>query len=83
MKLDVKAFALSLGLLCAFAVFLLALLDSSLGFGTEWVALIATVYKGYGPGFPGAIYGMPWAFLDGFIGALIWAWLYNQLARGK
>lgn len=81
MKLDVKAFALSLGLLWAVGVFLLAMLDASLGFGTQWVALIATVYKGYGPGLTGALAGMPWAFIDAFIGALLWAWLYNRLAK--
>lgn len=81
MKLDVKAFALSLGILWTAGIFVLALLNMSLGYGAEWVALIGTVYKGYGPSLNGALVGMPWAFMDAFIGALLWAWLYNKLAK--
>lgn len=81
MKLDVKAFALSFGILWAAGVFVLALLNMSLGFGGQWVELIASVYKGYGPTLQGSLIGMPWAFLDAFIGALLWAWLYNRLAK--
>ena len=81
MKLDQKAFALSLGLLWACSVFFLALLDMLYGYGSEWVNLIAGVYKGYGPSLPGAVAGLPWAFVDAFVGAWIWAWLYNKLAK--
>jgi hypothetical protein len=81
MKLDAKAFALSLGLLWACGVFVLALIDMLYGYGSEWVVLIGSVYKGYGPTLPGAATGLPWAFVDGFVGAWIWAWLYNKLAK--
>jgi len=81
MKLDIKAFALALGLLWTAAIFIMALLDMSLGFGSEWVALVGTVYKGYGPNLQGAFIGMPWAFIDAFIGGLVFAWLYNKLAK--
>lgn len=81
MNIDAKAFGLACGLLWTVAVFVLALLAMQMDYATEFVSLIGTVYKGYGPTMGGALMGIPWAFVDAFIGGWLLAALYNKLAK--
>lgn len=81
MKLDVKAFGLTCGLVWGFG--LLAL--------TWWVILfegpsdaptiLGHVYRGYSITPLGSVIGLFWALLDGFVGGIVFAWLYNLLAE--
>ena len=41
---------------------------------------IGSVYRGYQITAMGSLIGLAWAFIDGLIGGLIFAWLYNLLA---
>jgi len=52
-----------------------------LGYGTDIVSLIGTVYIGYAPTIAGAIIGAVWAFIDAIIGCYIFVWIYNKLAK--
>ncbi|UCC43193.1 MAG: bacteriophage holin [Candidatus Zixiibacteriota bacterium] len=80
MKLNVKAFALSCGLLCGIGLFVV----------TWWVILfegstgelhgIGHVYRGFNISPVGSVFGLIWGFVDGLIGGAIFAWLYNLLA---
>ena len=77
MKLNVKAFAITFGLYWGFGLFFL----------TWWMILwngasgdptfIGKLYIGYSISPLGSIIGLIWALADGFVGGLIFAWLYN------
>jgi hypothetical protein len=51
------------------------------GWGNALVAALSSLYLGYGPSIAGAIIGAVWAFVDGYVGGLVVAWLYNKLAK--
>lgn len=80
MKLNVKAFALTCGLMWGIGLFLI----------TWWViafdgisgepTLVGRLYRGYCLSPLGSIIGLIWAFIDGLIGGAIFAWLYNLLS---
>ena len=80
MKLNIKAFAITAGLLWGFGLFL----------GTWWViifegvteeaTLIGKFYRGYHIDPVGSLIGLAWALPDGLIGGAIFAWLYNLIA---
>jgi len=81
MKLNVKAFALTFGLVWGLGLCAL----------TWWVILfdgpsatptfIGRIYRGYSLTPLGSLIGLVWAFFDGLVGGAIFAWLYNLLAR--
>lgn len=80
MKLDVRAFAITCGLIWGLGLL----------FITWWVILfdgpssdpnlIGRVYRGYTFTPLGSVIGCAWALADGAIGGAIFAWLYNLIA---
>jgi len=80
MKLNVKAFAIAVGLVWGGGVFFFGLLASFFAPAATMVEFFGPVYIGYDANFVGAIIGFVWGFVDAGIGALIIAWLYNLLA---
>ncbi len=80
MKLNVKAFAIALGLVWGGAVFVFGLWATFFTPAAELVGFFGKVYIGYTADFAGAIIGFVWGFADAAIGGLILAWLYNLLA---
>lgn len=77
-RLNAAKFGLSLGLISAIALFLLAIIATT-GYGQEWVDLIAKVYLGYSANLLGALLGAIFAFIDCFIFGWLWALIYNRL----
>jgi hypothetical protein len=77
MKLDIKAFALTCGLLWAPGLFFLTWWIMAFDGITGEMTLIGRVYRGYTISPMGSIIGLIWAFFDGLIGGAIFAWLYN------
>lgn len=78
MRLNVKAFAITLGLILGPGLFL----------ETWWIILFgggggpsstSLVYHGYEVTPIGSLYGLFWGFLDGCIFGGIFAWIYNRL----
>ena len=80
-KLNIKAFGLAAGIIWSGATFFLGLMVMFLNWGTGWENVMATLYIGYKPTFLGCIIGAVWGFFDGGIGGVIFAWLYNKLAK--
>ena len=83
MKLDVKAMALTIGLLWGAAMFLTGTANLVWdGYGEDFLDVMASVYPGYdatasfGQVIVGALYGL----VDGAGGGAVIAWLYNRLA---
>jgi len=83
MKLNVKAFGLSLGILWGASLIIMALVAmySANNYGAGFVSAVGTLYIGYKITIPGAIIGGIWGFIDAGIGGAILAWLYNKLAK--
>ena len=80
MRLNVKAFALTCGLVWGFLIFLL----------TWWIMIIwgvhgaitriGLLYLGYSLTPLGSVIGLIWGFFDGLVCGAIFAWLYNLIA---
>ena len=79
MKLNVKAMALTLAIIFGLGLFLI----------TWWIILfdgpnnnpnfISQIYRGYSITPAGSFIGLLWASIDGAIGGLCIAWIYNTL----
>ena len=82
MKLDVKAFALTSGLVWGLGLFMLTWWIIAFGGGaTGETTLIGRVYLGYRISPVGSIIGLVWAFADGLVCGAVFAWLYNKLTK--
>jgi hypothetical protein len=79
-KLNVKAFGLAFGLWWGFGLFLLTWWIIAFDGATGEVTMIGRLYRGYSITPIGSVIGLLWAFADGLVGGLIFAWLYNLLA---
>ena len=80
MKLNVKAFAVTCGLVCAIGLLVLTWWIIAFEGVTRDVTFLGRIYRGYNISPSGSIIGMIWALADGAIGGLIFAWLYNLIA---
>jgi len=80
MKLDVKAFGITCGLLWGFAVFALTWWVIIFDGASDAPTFIGQLYRGYTLTPVGSLIGLVWALADGFAGGIIFAWLYNNLA---
>ena len=79
MRLNIRAFALTCGLLWGGGLLLL----------TWWVILfdgpstvptfLGRIYRGYQLTPVGSVIGLVWGLVDGAIGGAIFAWLYNTI----
>ena len=82
MKLNIKAFALTGAILWSFAVFFLTWWTMLFTGNTGDPTVIGKMYYiGFNISPIGSIIGAVWAFFDGGICCLVFAWLYNKLAK--
>jgi hypothetical protein len=79
MKLNVKAFALTCGLLWGLGFFALTWWIIAFDGPTGDMTFIGRIYRGYCISPLGRIIGLAWAFFDGLVGGAIFAWLHNIL----
>ena len=80
MKLNVKAFALTCGIVWGIGVFALAWWVIALDGAGGSVPLLSLMYRGFTFTPMGSVIGLLWALPDGFVlGALI-AWIYNRFS---
>jgi hypothetical protein len=80
MRLNVKAFALTCGLVWGLGVFFLTWWIMAFDGATGQMTLLGQIYRGYRVSPLGSVVGLIWAFPDGLIGGAVFAWLYNLLA---
>ena len=80
MKLNVKAFALTCGLVARGVLFCLTWWLIGFDGITGDPLIIGKVYRGYTVSPLGSLIGFCWAFVDGLLGGAVVAWLYNQLS---
>ncbi len=80
-KLDVKAFGLAAGIIWGGAMFFLGLMVMFFNCGAGLENIMTSLYIGYKTTFLGCIIGAAWGFVDAGTGGVIFAWLYNKLAK--
>ncbi len=80
MRLNLRAFSLTCGLVWGVGVFLLTWWIIAFEGATGDVTWIGQIYRGYRVSPAGSVVGMAWAFVDGLVFGAIFAWLYNWLA---
>jgi len=79
MRLNVKAFALTCGLVWGLGLFCLTWWIIAWEGATGELTFFGYVYRGFNISPTGSIVGLIWAFIDGTIGGAIFAWLYNLI----
>lgn len=80
-RLGVCALGIALGVSWAIGVLILALLSWRFGFGGDAMHMFSSVYKGLDASPIGVVFGVLWAFLDGFIAGVIIAAVYNWVNK--
>ncbi len=79
MKLNIKAFALTCGILWGVGLLLITWWIILLEGATNEITMFGRVYLGYNISPLGSLIGFVWAFVDGIIIGAILAWVYNGL----
>jgi hypothetical protein len=79
MKLNIRAFGLTCGLVWGFGVFALTWWIIAFDGATGQVPFLGHLYRGYSISPIGSFIGLVWALGDGFVGGAVFAWLYNVL----
>ena len=77
MKLKIKAFALSAGVLWGAFILLVTVLFVVCGYAGATLSKLYKIYPGYCVSWAGALIGMVWGFISAAIVGGLFAWLYN------
>jgi len=80
-NLDVKALALTIGIVWAAVLFLITIVSQATGYGIEFLRSISSLYPGFEISIKGAFIGAIYGFVDGFLGTYVIAWVYKKLAK--
>jgi len=80
MKLNVKAMALTVGLIWGVTLFTMTWWMIAFDGATGERTLIGSIYRGYSVSPMGSLIGLLWAVPDGLIGGALIAWVYNLFA---
>ncbi|MBI4685521.1 MAG: hypothetical protein HY755_10015 [Nitrospirae bacterium] len=83
MKLNLKAFALTMAILSGGASFILTVLSVFTGWAREFFELIAPFHPGYTHTISGVFISTFWMFIYGLVTGVLFAAVYNTLLKGK
>lgn len=81
-KLSVKGLAIGLGASWAICMLFVGWV-AMFGWSVKFVEVMSSVYIGFEPSFLGGIIGAVWGFVDGAIGGIIIAIVYNAVTKEK
>lgn len=81
MKLDKRAFALSVGLLLGVAILLITVVFLIFDHNGLQLSKLHKVCLGYSVSWLGAFLGLLWGFIYGVVGGWLFAYLYNKLTK--
>lgn len=76
-KLSAIGLGMAAAVVSALSMLVLGILNMKYGIGAEWIKLVATVYKGYDVTWHGIGLGAGYAAVEGFVGGLLFGWIYN------
>lgn len=79
MNLNIKAFGLTGALVWGLGLFCLTWWVIAFDGASGEVPFLGRLYRGYRISPGGSMIGLVWALADGFVGGVIFAWLYNKL----
>ena len=77
MKLNVRAMALTWGILWGLGIFLATLWIILFDGASGEVTLLGRIYRGYNISFAGSLFGLLWGLVDGLVCGALFAWVYN------
>ncbi len=80
MKLDVKAFGITCGLVWGFGILFLTWWIILFDGPSDAPVFLGHLYRGYRITPMGSVIGLLWALCDGFVGGIVFAWVYNKFA---
>ncbi len=80
MKLNIRALALTGGILWGAALFLITWWIIFFDGATGDPTCIGMVYRGYNISPIGSLIGLAWGILDGIIAGALFGWVYNRFA---
>ena len=82
MRLCMKSTGLAFGLIWGGAILMCGIANQIWpGYAVAFLGVVSSIYPGYTPGgFGSVIVGTLYALVDGFVGGIILAWLYNLFA---
>lgn len=83
MRLDVRAFAITCGLLLGFGLFALTWWAIAFDGATTGPTFPESIYRGYAVTHVGSMIGLMWGQSDGLVGGALFAWLYNLLSSRR
>jgi len=81
-KMNVKALAIALGSAWGLCMLFIGF-ASMFGMAEKFVEVMGSGYIGFEPTFVGSIIGAVWGFVDGAIGGIVIALIYNAVAKKK
>lgn len=81
MKLEVKAFALTCGIVWGVGLPLLTWWIIAFNGPSTDPTWLGRIYRGYNLTVAGSLIGAIWAFFDGLVGGAIFAWLYDRIGE--
>jgi len=79
-RLNIRAFGVTCAFVWGLGLFFLTWWVIAFDGATGEVTLLGRIYRGYNISPIGSVIGLVWAFADGLIGGVVFAWLYNILA---
>lgn len=82
MKLSLRAFSVTAGMLWCIAVMLVGFAHHAWpGYGGAFLEVVASIYPGYKvtEEVTSVLIGSGYALVDGLVGGLVFAWIYNLL----
>ena len=77
MKLNTKALALTSALIWGIGLFCITWWIIMFDGATGEVPFLGKMYRGYNISATGSFIGLAWGLADGYIGGLVFAWIYN------
>jgi hypothetical protein len=80
-RLDVRAFSLTCGIVGGLGLFFLTWWIMAFDGASGDPTIIGRIYRGYTISPEGSIVGLIWAFFDGMVGGAVFGWLYNIIAE--
>jgi len=81
MKINIRALALSMGIVAGLVVFLLTAWFLLLGYNGSILAKLGSVYLGYSVSWFGSIVGFAYGFLDGVVFGALFGFIYNKFVK--
>ena len=83
MKINIKAFSLTCGIMWGLGIFLLTWWIIAFEGITGDPTLIGSLYRGFSISPVGSFIGFAWAFVDGLVGGALFSWLYNLIGTSS